>query len=160
MIWLHSSSASVKEQRRDDRISDKCVQGWYSCAAELDCVHWGQSLRNSASRQIITPSHPSKLLHAVMSNITGQEGCMRRMKSTRDRKSCKDGEMDAAWRGGKVTDGLGRIREKSGWVSDGNPPNSEEGVMRKLRGKERNQIYYWRKLKDAHSVLVPEPLPW
>lgn len=38
-------------------------------------------------------------------------------------------------RGGKVTDGLVRIRGKSGWVSDGNSPKTEEGAMRERRGK-------------------------
>lgn len=39
-------------------------------------------------------------------------------------------------RGGRVTDGLVGIREKSEWVSDGNSPETdEEEMMRRSRGK-------------------------
>lgn len=39
-------------------------------------------------------------------------------------------------RGGKVTDGLVRIRGKSGWVSDRNSPKTDgEAAMRECRGK-------------------------
>lgn len=46
-------------------------------------------------------------------------------------------------RGGKVTDGLVGIRRKSGWVSDGNSPKTEEGVTRERRGK----------VKETESLL-------
>lgn len=49
-------------------------------------------------------------------------------------------------RGGKVTDGLVGIREKSGWVSDGNSPKTEEGAMRECRGK----------VKKSESLLKEE----
>lgn len=36
---------------------------------------------------------------------------------------------------GKVTDGLAGIREKSGWVSDGKSPKTEDRLMSSSRGQ-------------------------